>query len=502
MMMSLPETYTREGNSYGKPCEFPFLFNNTWQYDCISNDVFEDGEWCSTTYNFDQDRKWGYCLKPEDGCQNTWEYDEASGSCYQLNAQGFLSWKEAYVSCQRQGADLLSITNPSLLSYFREMQNSSPLDGTSCVVMNADAGLWKSYPCETALPYVCKKPFNSTKSELPEVQDYMETQCDSDWLPHNGFCYLPMDNPTSWEVAQQSCKTKNGDLISIHSLADVELVVTKLHNETNDKMWIGFMNSDVPASFKWADGSEVVFTYWDQNEPNVPLNSTPNCVAYSGKLGRWKVLPCGNQLKYVCMKKGKILNETTSDKDCPPNEEWKKHGNFCYKILNDKVSFGKQCNLTIENRFEQEFINSLIRKHSIAEDKYFWTGLQDLNSLGEYSWGSTDGSIEKLMYTNWDNLQPEFSGGCVAMASGKHLGKWKVQSCSTFKAYSICKKYIGPPRPTKVLPKESDPCPPGWKSGLGLSCYKDMYTRFKSSAVFFYSPPSMNQMSGVFPPLP
>nr|XP_056717155.1 lymphocyte antigen 75 [Euleptes europaea] len=502
------ETYTREGNSYGKPCEFPFLCNKSWHYDCIHNDRFPDGEWCSTTYDFDQDRKWGYCLKPEDGCQNTWEYDEASGSCLQLNPRAYLSWKEAYVSCQRQGGDLLSITNVSILSYFKdkdgiaeifwiglnqldnyggwqwsdhtplhlvswgpEMQNSSPLDGTSCVVMNADTGLWKSYPCETALPYVCKKPFNGTKLELPEVQDYRGTQCNSDWLPHNGFCYTPVNNPVSWEDAQKSCKAQNSDLMSIHSLADVELVVSKLHNETNDKMWIGFKNKDVPASFKWADGSKVVFTYWDLNEPNIPFNNPPNCVAYSGKLGRWKVLSCDKQLKYVCMKKGKVLNETTSGEGCP-TVEWKRHGHFCYKILNDKVSFGTRCNLTIENRFEQEFINSLIRKHSTVEEKYFWTGLQDLNSLGEYSWGSAEGNIEKLSYTNWDSLQPEYSGGCVAMASGKHLGKWKVQSCSTFKAYSICKNYTGPPRPTEVLPKITDPCPPGWYNGSGLSCYK------------------------------
>ncbi|XP_077176073.1 lymphocyte antigen 75 [Paroedura picta] len=501
------ETYTRIGNSYGKPCEFPFLFNNTWHYDCIQNTVFADGEGCSTTDNFDQDGKWGYCLKPESGCQNTWDHDKFSGTCYQLNIEAALSWKEAYISCQRQGGDLLSINNTFMFRYFRviadiaeifwiglnqldnyggwewsdhtplkvvnwspDMQNS--LDGTSCAVMNAYTGLWMSYPCEVPLPYVCKKQLNSTKSEFPEVQDYVETQCDSDWLPHNGFCYSQMNNSASWEIAQQSCKARNGDLISIHSLADVELVVTKLHNDTGDKMWIGFMNTDIPASFTWADGSDVVFTYWDQNEPNIPFNNTPNCVAYSGKMGRWKVLPCENQLKYVCMKKGEILNETTSSKGCPQNEEWKRHGNFCYQVLNNKVSFGTKCNLTIENRFEQEFINSLIRKHSKVEDKYFWTGLQDLDSLGEYRWGTVDGNIEKLTYTNWGSLQPEFSGGCVVMGSRKHLGKWEVQSCSTFKAYSICKKYIGPPRPTEVPPKESDPCPAGWQSGSGLSCYK------------------------------
>ncbi|KAF7248147.1 Lymphocyte antigen 75 [Varanus komodoensis] len=56
--------YTRDGNSNGKPCEFPFLMNKTWHHDCIRNGMFEDGLWCSTTSNFDTGRKWGFCLKP------------------------------------------------------------------------------------------------------------------------------------------------------------------------------------------------------------------------------------------------------------------------------------------------------------------------------------------------------------------------------------------------------------------------------------------------------
>ncbi|XP_061464651.1 lymphocyte antigen 75 [Rhineura floridana] len=507
--LSYHDIYTRDGNSYGKPCEFPFFFNKTWHHDCIHNEMFTGGEWCSTTSNFDEDREWGFCLKPEDSCGNTWEHNAESGSCYQLNTQAALTWKEAYVSCQSQGGDLLSIISASELSYIQakdgiaerfwiglnqldifggwqwsdhtplkflswspEMQDSSPLDGSGCAAMNANKGDWMSYPCENKLPYVCKKPFNNTKLEFPGVQNYVETQCEPEWHSHNRFCYMLMNRSTSWKDAYQLCNASDSSLISIHSLADVELVITKLHNETKDKVWIGFINEDIPALFKWADGSKAVFTYWDQDEPKIPSNSTPNCVAYSGKLGRWKVLPCDDKLKYVCMKKGKVLNESKSDKDCPPNEEWKRHGDFCYRVEKSEVSFGKLCNLTITNRFEQEFINSLIRKHSRVEEKYFWTGLQDIGSSGEYSWGSTDGKDETLMYTNWGHFQPEFLGGCVVMSGGRNLGKWEVKNCKTTKAYSLCKKYIGPKKTSEVLPKVTDPCPPGWHSGSHLACYK------------------------------
>ncbi|XP_063174385.1 lymphocyte antigen 75 [Candoia aspera] len=503
------EIYTRDGNAYGKLCEFPFLFNNTWHHDCIRNEMYGGNEWCSITTYFHQDNKWGFCLKPEDGCQNTWEQFADSGNCYQLNIQAALSWKAAYLSCKKQGGDLVSIASASELSYIQakdgiaeifwiglnqldvsggwqwsdhtplnflnwnsEMQNLSPIEGNDCVAMNADTGDWKSYPCDTPLPYVCKKQVNDTQLDFPDIQNYAETQCESDWYPHNGFCYMLMNSIALWKDANHLCDQNNSSLISIHSLADVELVVTKLHNDTKDKVWIGLINKDTPALFKWSDGSKVVFTYWDQNEPKASFKSIPNCVSYSGKFGRWNILPCTDKLKFVCMKKGKVLDEQKSDKDCSPNEEWKKHGDYCYKIDKNEVSFGNVCNLTIANRFEQEFINNLIRMHSKVEKKYFWTGLQDISSSGEYRWGTVDGRNEILTYTNWGFFQPEFRGGCVAMSGGRYLGKWEVKNCQTFKAYSVCKKYIGPKREPEILPKVTDPCPQGWSRGSGLACYK------------------------------
>uniref|UniRef100_G1NF64 Lymphocyte antigen 75 n=1 Tax=Meleagris gallopavo TaxID=9103 RepID=G1NF64_MELGA len=503
------EVYTKDGNSYGKPCEFPFLYNATWHHDCIQDGTQTGGKWCATSEDYTRDGKWGICLQPEDGCRDIWEHDAGSQHCYQFNTQSALSWKEAYISCQRQGGDLLSIQDASELNYIQakddiaeifwiglnqldvsrgwqwsdhkplnfvnwhqDMQDLSPLDGTSCVAMNAASGQWQSYHCGNPLPYVCKKSFKEV-SNLTEFWRHLDTRCDVGWLPHNGFCYMMMHNQASWSTADQFCKTNKSNLISIHSLADVELIVTKLHNDAKEEVWMGLRNEDVPTLFKWSDHTDVVFTYWDQNEPNVPFNATPNCVSYSGKLGQWRVKSCEENLKYVCKKKGEILNETKSDRNCSLDEGWEMHGNYCYKILKTEVSFGALCNLTVTNRFEQEFINSLIRKHTKVEEKYFWTGLQDISQSGMYSWAAVDGEkSEAVTYTNWNSLQPEFSGGCVVMSSGRSLGKWETKDCKTTKAFPVCKKYIGLPKEPEVLPKPSDPCPPGWHNGSGLACYK------------------------------
>lgn len=45
-------------------------------------------------------------------------------SCYQFNFQATLSWTEAWLSCQQQGADLLSITKLHEQTYINGTEHS------------------------------------------------------------------------------------------------------------------------------------------------------------------------------------------------------------------------------------------------------------------------------------------------------------------------------------------------------------------------------------------
>ncbi|ELW47108.1 Lymphocyte antigen 75 [Tupaia chinensis] len=296
--------------------------------------------------------------------------------------------------------------------------------------MDAESGLWQSFSCEAQLPYVCEKPLNNTV-------ELADTRCDAGWLPNNGFCYLLVNESDSWDNAQKKCRAFGTDLISIHSLADIEVVVTKLHNgDVKEETWIGLKNINVPALFQWSDGTEVTLTYWDENEPNLPYNKTPNCVSYLGK-------------------------------------GWKRHGEACYKIYKDAVPFGTNCNLTITSRFEQEYLNDMMKKYDKSLGKYFWTGLADADSRGEYSWATVGGTKQAVTFSNWNLLEPASPGGCVAMSTGKSLGKWEVKDCRSFRALSICKKISGPLKPEEVAPKPDSPCPEGWHTfPSSLSCYK------------------------------
>lgn len=53
--------YTFDGNADGAPCVFPFTFLGE-EYDSCTTEGRSDGyRWCATTDNFDQDKKYGFC---------------------------------------------------------------------------------------------------------------------------------------------------------------------------------------------------------------------------------------------------------------------------------------------------------------------------------------------------------------------------------------------------------------------------------------------------------
>uniref|UniRef100_A0A3Q1GYY0 Mannose receptor, C type 2 n=1 Tax=Anabas testudineus TaxID=64144 RepID=A0A3Q1GYY0_ANATE len=511
------EIYTIQGNSHGRPCYLPFLYDGQWFHSCTSIGR-EDGHlWCATTHDYGKDERWGFCPVKSSDCETFWDTDPLTDSCYQFNFQATLSWNEARLSCQQQGADLLSITKLHEQTYINgfltgysaalwiglndldinggwQWSDSSPLrylnweqeqpnhaDEENCAVIRTESsGRWQNRDCSVALPYICKKRPNATLDPFTTDSwvDDKRYECDVGWQSFQAGCYKLNTEKSDWETARKTCQKREANLVSIHTLPELEFIIRHMKKDV-DQLWIGLHDTQMQMDFQWTDHTPVIFTYWHPFEPNNFRNVQEDCVSMWGAEGRWDDSPCNLTLLSICKKRGIKTDGKPQHQDC--KQGWKWHSPACYWVGEDLLTFDearKSCEehgatlVTITNRFEQAFANSLVFGRS---GDFFWIGLYDEGSPGSFHWLSGD----EVSYTNWNRDQPiKVHGGCVSMATGFATGLWEVKECASSKAKFICRQNqdtsLSPEPPVpQPTPSLSGSCPSGWKSNSNLRyCYK------------------------------
>uniref|UniRef100_A0A3Q3JVM7 Phospholipase A2 receptor 1 n=1 Tax=Monopterus albus TaxID=43700 RepID=A0A3Q3JVM7_MONAL len=514
------DIHTLFGNAHGMPCDLPFKYKNKWYSECTTEGLEGHLLWCATTPRYDEAEKWGFCPRVMVGCKRFWESNQELRACYQFNLYTILTWSQALLTCQAQGGNLLSITSLAEHRYIRDRlasvgvmvwiglnhlkdgqgwqwSDGAPLslvnfttdcmtlifltDNRQCGVYNsAFDGHWQSLSCESALPYICKKtPNNTWRAEPLENWQYIHTDCASGWWPHNGFCYrvLSETEAGSWEESSRTCGSQGANLTSLHSLSEVEMLLNLLANCKDMEVWIGLWKQASSPTVEWSDGSPVTLTLWHQYHPPHNLTDATLCAKADRKEGNWLLVSCDEQLSAVCRRESQnpIHQPGTWNEGCSEVGTSKVGSDMSYE---DAV-MGYYCKaplLTMENRFEQAFVNSLLSESGANSSMYYWIGLMDQENKGEYSWLVHNGSSLPLTFTNWNKHQPVSVGGCVAMSGGPALGHWEVKDCKSYKALSVCKQSISGYHGVLLPEHHVDayaPCPPGWESHSGLLyCFK------------------------------
>ncbi|NXN54657.1 MRC1 protein, partial [Rynchops niger] len=439
-------------------------------------------------------------LLPDD-TEKFWTEDVSTGIHYQINSESALTWHQARKSCQQQNAELLSITEIHEQGYIGELTKKfsfafwiglntlnfnsgwqwaggspfrylnwapgspSLFPGKICGVMNPRRNAkWENRACNQRLGYICKKRNLSSKSDIIPKDELRPIKCTDGWWPYAGHCYSIQRERKIWKDALTSCKRQDGDLASVHNIAEHSFLVSQLGYEPTEELWLGLNDLKAHFYFEWSDGTPVTFTKWQRRHPTY-TNGGEDCVVMKGQDGYWATDVCDKQLGYICKKKPSSQSsekETTEDPGC--QKGWKRYGFHCYFVGSALLTFSeanKTCELskaylaTVESRNEQAFLISLT---GLRSEKYFWIGLYNTEERGTFRWTSG----ETPLFTHWNTAMPGKEQGCVAMATRIAAGLWDVVSCEKT-ANFLCKQRamgLSPSAPPVQVPTAT--CAEGW----------------------------------------
>ncbi|XP_071348975.1 macrophage mannose receptor 1-like isoform X1 [Trachinotus anak] len=350
-----------------------------------------------------------------------------------------------------------------------------------CVAMKTGifAGLWDVLPCTNKEKYICKHlAEGAVLTPAPPIIN--PPKCADGWSPvgSRNYCFKLFPelstNKRTWYEARDYCMTVGGDLLSIHSYAELEMLP-----DCDIEVWIGLSAPDPVTGYVWSDGSPLQFQHWEINEPN-NKNNVESCVElkmYWRRIGEsWNDVHCDTYHGWLCQIRAGVTPNPPPD---PVTPDYNKTSDG-WLIWNGDQYFINRMSMAMEDarRFCQQSHGDLVTINSEAESVFlwkqiskrygsFWIGLNvDLD--GSVTW--MDGS--PVVFQRWDENQPKFLNydeNCAIMTHSS--GFWHVYNCG-FQHYLICKRSGTPPANATVVPTvpQRGGCPQNWKK-FNSKCY-------------------------------
>lgn len=183
---------------------------------------------------------------------------------------------------------------------------------------------------------------NSTSWVSADVWANVKVECEPSWQAFQGHCYRLQAEKRSWQESKKACLRAGGDLLSIHSMAELEFITKQIkqgegllvhtppcpacpaqgvlgpslrplpeakadlsvrplsplsHRTAEvEELWIGLNDLKLQMNFEWSDGSLVSFTHWHPFEPNNFRDSLEDCVTIWGPVRTPSPQPPGSAL--------------------------------------------------------------------------------------------------------------------------------------------------------------------------------------------------------------
>ncbi|KAK2822607.1 hypothetical protein Q5P01_022672 [Channa striata] len=410
-----------------------------------------------------------------DDCKSSASYlaDVSNGvdNAFLVSLVGLRPEKHFWLGLSNQkNIDLFVWTNTDIVK-FTHWNNEMPGYQQGCVAMTTGilAGLWDLLPCTNKEKYICKHLASDATITIPPPTQ-APPKCAEGWsrVGTRSVCAKfftgPRANEKTWFEARDYCRAIGGDLLSIHS--DAELRVVR-----HGKAWIGLHIEDPNVGYVWSDKSPVNFMHWQEGEPN-NFNNDESCAEFVmyqyDESGSWNDANCEGYNDWMCQISAGVTPKP------PPNDtaleynttsdgwiEWKGNQYYINQISMASEEARHYCQqrhgdlISISSKEENIFLWKQISRHY----GYYYIGLSvDLD--GSFWW--MDSSL--IGFQRWDENQPNsdvFDENCVTMTY--YMGFWRTCNCGQ-EHPSICKRRRSPITNTTAAPTvpPKGGCPPKW----------------------------------------
>ncbi|XP_061416055.1 macrophage mannose receptor 1-like [Lethenteron reissneri] len=407
------------------------------------------------------------------------------------------TWNEALFTCQRIGAQLLSINSVDEQDYINslipDLQNNRVVDfwigasdkerdgemkwsdGTAVsgftnwaanhprntpgrwdcgqIYTGSESGKWETTDCIKVQSFVCE--VHGGQVVLPTASP--DGWCESGWLLHADSCYLfEHETLRTFQAARDFCQQQAGALASIHNEDEMSFIGAHV----SDTAFIGLNDIVHEGTWEWVDGTPTDYLRWREGQPDNWMNSE-HCVTVlnPAAYGRaeFNDINCNQPHVYVC-KKPKHTG-TGPKPPTPTYPGWNQKcgswiddpiGPSCYLIRDTHYKTWEDAHtdcmayegnlLSVSNPFEQLVIQGLVA--NVDTGLALWMGGHDADSAGGWAW--SDGA--PFQYFNWAPGEPDGRLGRNCLSMRLDDQKWQDEACTSLRGY-ICERRGNVPDP-------------------------------------------------------
>ncbi|XP_060889910.1 putative C-type lectin domain family 20 member A isoform X1 [Labrus mixtus] len=145
-------------------------------------------------------------------------------------------------------------------------------------------GLWHDEPCGRLYKPVCSDVTGSNVT------------------------FVLINTSMSWTDAKSYCREHHTDLASVRNLDENQKIKELISGLT---VWIGLSRE----TWKWTDGSNSSFRYWNLSEPNNNYETEGCVAAYFKDSGRWEDWPCHYKRASICYRADPAATTASSEHD-------------------------------------------------------------------------------------------------------------------------------------------------------------------------------------------